>query len=158
MARSACVNKNLRFKSSEASTKANMRSLGIVDKYLNIQDFKKFLEYNSKWSKYANEKYGIEGRLFTPEFGGTRALPNKEMFHQIDAFKGIFYKENAYLRPDYLPERSKPEIEPFEFNKEDVSQERAEKVLNALAEKMMLTYNTILPNFLNQAILNATAH
>jgi len=139
MARSACVNKNLRFKSSEASTKANMRSLGIIDKYLNIQDFKKFLEYNSKWSKYANEKYGIEGRLFTPEFGGTRALPNKEMFHQIDAFKGIFYKENAYLRPDYLPERSTPDIVPFEFNKEDVSQERAERVLGSLGEKLMLT-------------------
>jgi hypothetical protein len=85
MARSACTNKNLRFKSSEASTKANMRSLGIVDKYLTIQDYKKFLEYNSKWSKYANEKYGIEGRLFTQEFGGTKALANKEMFHQIDA-------------------------------------------------------------------------
>jgi hypothetical protein len=25
-------------------------------------------------------------------------------------------------------------------------------------EKIMLTYQTILPNFLNQAILNATAH
>ena len=25
-------------------------------------------------------------------------------------------------------------------------------------EKMMLTYNTILPNFLNQAILDTTAH
>jgi hypothetical protein len=95
MAKSACANKNLKFRSSEASTKANMRTLGIINKYLDILDYKKFSDYNSKWSKYATEKYGIEGRLFSSEFGGTKLVVNKDMFHQIDAFKGIFYKENA---------------------------------------------------------------
>jgi LysM repeat protein len=138
MAKSACANKNLKFRSSEASTKANMRTLGIINKQLDILDYKKFSDYVSKWSKYASENYGIEGRLFAPEFGGTKALPNKEMFHKIDAFKGTYYKENDYLRPDYLPSKSTPDIKPFVFNKEQVSKDRAEILMNALAEKFML--------------------
>jgi hypothetical protein len=138
MAKSACANKNLKFKTSEGSTKANMRTLGIINKQLEILDYKKFSDYVSKWSKYASENYGIEGRLFAPEFGGTKAVPNKEMFHRIDAFKGIFYKENDYLRPDYLPKRTNIEFTPFNFNKEQVSKDRAEILMNALAEKFML--------------------
>jgi LysM repeat protein len=138
MARSACTNKNLKFKTSEGSTKANMRTLGIINKQLDILDYKKFSEYVSKWSKYASENYAIEGKLFSSEFGGTKALPNKEMFHRIDAFKGIYYKENDYLRPDYLPSKSTPDIKPFVFNKEQVSKDRAEILMNALAEKFML--------------------
>jgi LysM repeat protein len=139
MAKSACANKNLKFKSSEASTKANMRTLGLINKQLEILDYKGFLEYVSKWSKYAQEKYGIEGRLFSPEFGGTKAVPNKEMFYRIDAFKGIYYKENEYLRPDYLPRKSNVEFTKFEFDKEKISQDRAEVVMGFLGEKMMQT-------------------
>jgi len=86
------------FKTSEASTKAWFRTNKLIDKYLNILDLAKFRAKNSEFSKLANEKFGVKGRLFFEENG--RAIPNKDMFYRIDAAKGVFYPENEYLRQE----------------------------------------------------------
>lgn len=81
------------FKTSEASTKSWFRTKGLIDKYLNILDLPNFRKANTKWSKHANDTYGVEGRLFLEENDGKKAVPNKEMFETIDIKKGVFYAE-----------------------------------------------------------------
>lgn len=87
------------FRTSEASTKAWFRTRGLIDRNLNIPEgmLNAFNEENTKWSKYANNKYGIEGRLFKTENNSKKAVPNLEMFYEIDIAKGIVYPENAYI-------------------------------------------------------------
>ena len=83
----SCKQLNPNFKTSEASTKSWMRTNGFIDRFLNIIDLNGFREANKKWSDYATSEYGTEGMLFAEE--GTKALPNKEAFEQIDKAKGI---------------------------------------------------------------------
>lgn len=86
------------FKTAEASTKAWMRTNGLIDKFLNILDLKRFREKNTELSDRVRELYNIEERLFMEEGGGKKAVPNTKVFHQIDAAKDVFYPENEYLR------------------------------------------------------------
>jgi len=85
-------NDKKKFKTSEASTKAWLRTNGIIDKFLKIIDYNKFIKSNKELSDVAKDKYGIEGRLFYEEDG--KAVPNKAAFKQIDNAKGIFYQLN----------------------------------------------------------------
>lgn len=80
------------FRTSEASVKSHFRTNNLIDKYLNILDLAGFRKANTKWSNYARQQYGTEGRLFFEENNGTKAIPNSELFKQIDAKKGIFYE------------------------------------------------------------------
>lgn len=90
-----CSNRDKVFKRSEASTKAFMRTIGVIDEYLNIIDLPGFRKQNTKWSNYARQQYKTEGRLFYEENNGTKAVPNKELFKKIDNAKGIYYQESA---------------------------------------------------------------
>ena len=88
---SACKDTQ-KFKTSEASTKAWLRTRGIVDRYLNILDLNRFRINVTNLSKDANEKFGITQRLFTEEDNGRKAVPNKEAFKAIDNAKGVYYQ------------------------------------------------------------------
>lgn len=90
------------FKTSEASTKAHMRTEGLIDEYLVIKKLNDFRKYVSKWSAYITATMGIEGRLFSEkEFGDKRqAIPNKEMFKKIDNANGIYYQLDAQSTVD----------------------------------------------------------
>ncbi len=90
--------KSCEFTTSEASTKSWFRTNGLIDKFLNILDLNKFRIKNTEFSNYAKTQYGVEGRLFYEEQSGKKAFPNTTLFHQIDAAKGNWYKENEYLR------------------------------------------------------------
>ena len=90
--------KSCEFTTSEASTKSWFRTNGLIDKFLNILDLNKFRIKNTEFSNYAETQYGVEGRLFYEEQSGKKALPNTTLFHQIDAAKGNWYKENQYLK------------------------------------------------------------
>ena len=101
--------KSCDFKTTEASTKAWLRDKKMIDKNLNIPEgmLGAFREQNTHWSKQAFKRFHSAGiqpgdRLFYEEQNGKRALPNKEMFHRIDAHKGNFYKE----KKKYLNEMS----------------------------------------------------
>jgi hypothetical protein len=83
------------FKTAEASTKSQMRTQGLIDDKLIIKKLNDFRIYVTKWSKYATNIWGIQGRLFSEEpFNNKlRAVPNKEMFKKIDNAKGIYYQK-----------------------------------------------------------------
>jgi len=85
-------NDKKKFKTSEASTKAWLRTRGIIDEYLQILDYPKFSKQVKNLSDSAAEKFGIKGKLFSEENG--KAIPNKQLFKQIDNAKGIFYQLN----------------------------------------------------------------
>ena len=85
-------NDKKKFKTSEASTKAWLRTNGIINEFLKILDYNKFVKSNKELSDVAKDKYGIEGRLFYEEDG--KAIPNKAAFKKIDNAKGIFYQLN----------------------------------------------------------------
>ena len=98
--RVGCNDKDRVFKTSEASTKSWFRTNGLIDKYLNILDLNNFRKQNTKWSNYARIKYGTEGRLFSEGHDGTRAIPNKQAFKQIDRAKGIYYQTETSSFPN----------------------------------------------------------
>ena len=77
----ACNDKK-KFNTSEASTKASLRTKGAIDAFLNIIDYNKFNSLNNKWTQDAVQRFGIKGKLFLEE--NNRAIPNKEAFKQID--------------------------------------------------------------------------
>lgn len=95
-------NDKKKFKTSEASTKASLRTKGAIDAFLNIIDYNKFNNLNNKWTQDAKERFGIKGRLFSEE--NNKAIPNKEAFRQIDAAKGIFYQEGDVTMSKASPE------------------------------------------------------
>ncbi len=88
----ANCNDKKKFKTSEASTKSWLRTNGIIDQFLKILDYNKFVKSNKELSDIATEKYGTKGKLFYEEDG--KAVPNKTAFKQIDNAKGIFYQLN----------------------------------------------------------------
>ena len=88
----ANCNDKKKFKTSEASTKSWLRTNGIIDEFLKILDYNKFVKTNKELSDVAAEKYGIKGKLFYEQDGN--AVPNKAAFKQIDNAKGIFYQLN----------------------------------------------------------------
>ena len=135
-------NDNDNFRTAEASTKAHFKTNGLLDRYLNIPDgaLNKFREENARLSQIARDRYGISGMLFAEEQGGTKALPNIQMFHLIDAKKGIFYPDNYYLRPGYLPKNPRPEFESIVVNEEQLSAERADIVFKALGDKFQAAF------------------
>lgn len=84
----SCKDKQ-KFKTSEASSKASLRSKGAIDKFLNILDINTFNKLNKKWTIDAKERFNIDGNLFRNDDG--KATPNKAAFKQIDNTKGITY-------------------------------------------------------------------
>lgn len=95
--------KSCEFKTSEASTKAWMRTNGAIDKFLNIIDENVFRKSNKKFSVFAEKTYGTKGKLFYEE--NNKAIPNKELFIAIDKAKGLNYaQEKKILNGDYTEE------------------------------------------------------
>ena len=95
-------NDKKKFTTSEASTKASLRTRGAIDAFLNILDYNKFNNLNNEWTKIAKERFGISGRLFSEE--NNKAIPNKEAFRKIDNAKGIFYQEGETAMSKASPE------------------------------------------------------
>lgn len=95
--------KSCEFKTSEASTKAWMRTNGAIDKFLNIIDENIFRKSNKKFSAFAEKNYGTKGKLFLEE--NNKAIPNTALFQAIDKAKGFSYaQEKSQLNGDYLEE------------------------------------------------------
>jgi hypothetical protein len=84
-----------KYKTAEASTKYVLRKEGVIDKYLNVIDYAKFVKLNNQWSKNAEERFAVTGNLFSTNAEGTRAFPNKEIFRAIDRAKNINYPEDT---------------------------------------------------------------
>lgn len=98
----ANCNDKKKFKTAEASTKSWLRTQGIIDQFLKILDYNKFVKNNNELSAIATEKYGTTGKLFYEEDG--KAIPNKGAFKQIDNAKGIFYQ----LTDGVIPSTASP--------------------------------------------------
>jgi phosphotransferase system IIB component len=78
-----------KFKTAEASSKASLRTKGVIDAFLNILDVNKFNKLNKEWTADAVKRFNITDKLFYNE--NDRAVANKEAFKQIDNAKGIIY-------------------------------------------------------------------
>ena len=72
----ACKDKE-KFVTSEASTKAAMRTKGAIDRFLNIVDLGLFRTLNTRWSNDAKERFGIQNMLFSEINNSTKSVPNK---------------------------------------------------------------------------------
>ena len=81
-----------KFKTSEASTKAAMRTQGAIDKFLNITNLNLFRQLNGRWSKDASDRFDVQEMLFSEKDNGKVAVPNKEAFKAIDTAKGLLYQ------------------------------------------------------------------
>ena len=81
-----------KFKTAEASSKASLRTKGVIDKFLNILNINEFNKYNKEWSENAKQRFQIEGKLFYIE--NDKAIPNKIAFKKIDKGNGISYSIN----------------------------------------------------------------
>ena len=82
------------FKSSFKSTKSFFVQKGFIDFYQNILNLNGFRKANAYWSKRAQERYGVEGMLFTEitkrgvnDKVYHQASPNMDAFHMIDEKK-----------------------------------------------------------------------
>ena len=95
-------NDKKKFRTSEASTKASLRTKGAIDAFLNILDYNKFNSLNNEWTNIAKERFNINGKLFSQE--NNKAIPNKQAFKQIDNAKGIFYQEGEIVASKASPE------------------------------------------------------
>jgi len=84
-----------KFKTSEASPKSAMRTQGAIDKFLNITNLNLFRQLNGRWSRDAQDRYDVQGMLFSEENDGKVAVPNKEAFKAIDNAKGIYYQTQS---------------------------------------------------------------
>jgi hypothetical protein len=84
----ACKDKE-KFRTSEAASKAALRSKGAIDQFLNIVDTNVFRKLNKKWSTDAKTRFGLDGKLFLEE--NNKAIPNTSVFQQIDKAKGVHY-------------------------------------------------------------------
>lgn len=90
----SCTDKN-KFKTSEASAKASMRTKGAIDQYLNIKDTNLFRKLNKEWSLDAKKRFNTVGLLFLEE--NNKAYPNSALFYQIDKAKGLAYNQKSDL-------------------------------------------------------------
>lgn len=123
----ACKDKE-KFVTSEASTKAAMRTKGAIDRFLNIVDLGLFRTLNTKWSNDAKERFGIQNMLFSEENDGTKAVPNKEGFKSIDNAKGIFYQEGEELVSSAASPQTVAMVKDF-LNRIGVSIENVDKIV-----------------------------
>ena len=121
-------NDKKKFRTSEASSKASLRTKGAIDKFLNILDTNLFRKYNTKWSQDARERFDISGSLFYEE--NNKAIPNKEAFQAIDKAKKIIYeteqgnnkKEDVYFNLNSSPEDKPVSPKMLKFVKEFIKQ------------------------------------
>ena len=123
----ACKDKE-KFVTSEASTKAAMRTRGAIDKFLNIVDLGLFRKLNTKWSNDAKERFGVQQRLFSEVNNSTKAVPNKEAFKAIDNGKGVFYQEGEELTSSKANPQTIKMVKDF-LNRIGVSIENVDKIV-----------------------------
>lgn len=141
----SCKDKQ-KFKTSEASSKASMRSKGAIDKFLNILDINMFNKLNKKWTIDAKERFNIDGNLFRNDDG--KATPNKAAFKQIDAVKGITYPNKIDF--NNLKGSKKNELafdEDSEIKESNYSNENNKVLFNN--QEGRITVDEVLENILN---------
>lgn len=107
----SCNDKN-KFKTAEASSKAYLRTKGIIDKTLSILDINKFRQKVTLWTSEAKEKYEVDlGRLFLEEKQNTsrelKAVANSEAFRQIDKIKKILKNREKIVYEKKLAKETK---------------------------------------------------
>ena len=80
-----------KFVTAEASSKSRLRTIGAIDRYLNILDLNLFRKTNREWSDDAKERFNIQGMLFSEN--SSKVVPNTRAFKKIDEARGIFYQK-----------------------------------------------------------------
>ena len=139
-------NDKKKFRTSEASSKASLRTKGAIDKFLNILDTNLFRKYNKQWSQDARERFSISGSLFYEE--NNKAIPNKEAFYKIDKAKKIIYEAeqgNNKKEDVYFNLNSSPEVQ-FDFKISNIISGNLAKIKQWESNKSIsqeLLYNKI---------------
>jgi len=90
----SCSTNFNKFRTTEARSKAILRTNGWIDQFLNILNLQKFREWNHEWSEKAKERYNVTEPLFYEDqmTDKIKAVPNKRAFKAIDNAKGIYYQ------------------------------------------------------------------
>lgn len=90
----SCSTNFNKFRTTEARSKAILRTNGWIDQFLNILNLQKFREWNHEWSEKAKERYNVTEPLFYEDqmADKIKAVPNKRAFKAIDNAKGIYYQ------------------------------------------------------------------
>ena len=130
-----------------ANVKKYFRDNNLIDSYLNILDIGKFRAANTRWSQEANTQFLIDGRLFSEENDGRKAVPNVEMFQRIDAAKNIWYKENQWVKTRKAPIQNvvvKSIIDPVSIKSGKISSNIYELIPEITDDKIEEIYNNYI--------------
>lgn len=173
----SCKDKE-KFSTSEASTKASLRTNGIIDQFLNILDTNAFRKKNKAWSANARERFGITGNLFLEE--DNKAIPNSSVFKQIDLAKGKTYQgilesksnfENLVLNTadqafgieetnqpldDELKVDFKDDVQNILFNGE-IKDTTAQEVLTNIINSNLYENNSQMKTLINKLLISTKA-
>lgn len=154
----------LPYKTAEANAKSYLRTKGVIDKYLNIIDYPNFVRENRRLTEAGIKNYAIEGDWFYSEDNNTKAIPNKELFKQVDNINKIpdpkiFEKKLEELNKDKFLSETHKYIFGSENNKIKVEQdfvileEDKNNNLNQIREKLF--NNNLTNQSANQFLRNA---
>jgi len=77
-----------RYPKSIVRTKKWFKDKGLIDEFYNVLNLAGFRKFNTHWSKEANNKYNVSGRLYVEDANGTKIIPNEDMFKQLDKLIG----------------------------------------------------------------------
>lgn len=72
------------------NAKNYMVKKGAIDKFNKIIDYSLFSKLSKKMRDHGIKEYGITGKWYYSEGGGTVALPNMDLFNQVDKINGIY--------------------------------------------------------------------
>lgn len=131
---------NKPYKTAEANAKSYLRTHGVIDKYLNILDYAKFVKFNRKLTESGIKNYGVDAQWFFAEQNGTKAVPNTHKFKQVDLSNSypdpnIFEDTREDKRVDYtltaVHRLSSPKAEAI-FQKGEKNNWSLEKILTEL--------------------------
>ena len=81
----------------------------------------------------------FKGKLFTEINGGTKVIPNSDIFRQADAVKGVTYKQNENI-PVKKPDINTSDI----ITNEKLSHELLEKINTLVADIKSKLYDVAL--------------
>lgn len=139
-------NDKKKFKTAEASSKASLRTKGVIDKFLNILDVNMFNKLNKKWTTDAVERFDIEGKLFYND--NDKAVANKIAFKKIDSSKGITYPKKVDFNDLIGSKKNEVESKDNEVvdEVEDFSKENSKVLFD---NKSKVTVDEVLDNIIS---------
>jgi len=107
----------LPYKTAEANAKAALRTRGAIDKFLNITDLATFQKENKSLTEHGKRAYGLDRTWFYSEQYGTKAVPNKQAFNEVDDINGVIPKKRIPPKGEGFAQEAIPKIKDKRMSK-----------------------------------------